>query len=118
MAKKQVAESTSLPRDDDSNAIQMLSPDPTGTVQIASIEASSNNAVFAPNTEIVRLSTTGPVWIAFGGASVQAATMTTNSFLMLAGTEFFYLRDTDFIRIAARSVLGSGAVIVTATRME
>ncbi len=118
MAKKPVAVSASLPRDDDSAQIQALSPAVAGTVHRTTTEGASASVALANGTEIVRVASNVAVWIAFGGSSVDAADTQTDSFLFPAGAEVFNLRDTTYTHIAARSVAASGNGLVTATKME
>ena len=118
MAKKQVSVSASLPRDDDSASIQVLSPASAGTVHRTTTEGASASVALASGTEIVRVAASVAVWIAFGTSGVDAADTQTDSMLCPAGAEVFNLRDTDYTHIAARSVSGSGNGLVTATTME
>ena len=118
MSKKQTAGGASLPRDDDSAPIQILSPDPTGSVFIISTEGASSNVALPANTNILRIGASGSVVLAFGNASVDAGLAQTDSFIFPAGAEVFFLRDTLFTHVAARSLTGAGTVNVSCTRME
>lgn len=118
MAKKQTANSTSLPRDDDSAPIQILSPDPTGSVFITSTEGASASVQLPANTEVVRIGASGSVVLSFGASGVDAGLGQTDSFIFPAGAEVFFLRDTLFTWVAARSLTGAGTVNVSCTRME
>ena len=111
------AHSTSLPRDDDANPIQVLSPDIVGTVQVSAVEGSSTSIALPANTEIIRIASTGAVFIALGPSAVDAGTGTSDSFIFPAGVEFFFLRNPTITHVAARAVAGAGAQTVTITRM-
>jgi hypothetical protein len=118
MAKKQVAISASLPRDDDSASIQVLSPAVAGTVHRTTTEGASARVQLPSNTDVVRVASNVAVWVAFGGSTVDAADTQTDSLLFPAGAEVFNLRDRTYTYIAARSVAASGNGLVTATKME
>jgi hypothetical protein len=65
---------TTLPRDNDDNAIQALRLRPNGAHSISATLSSSRNATaFNNETHVVSLYTTGPVYIAFGGSNVTAS---------------------------------------------
>jgi len=107
-----------LPRDDNSERIQVLSLANAGSVHINSIEASSNRIAVPTNAEIIRISASGSVWLAFGNSTVSAAAQTSNSMLFTAGAEVFHLRDESFTNIAALSVTGEGSVLVSISVMN
>ncbi len=109
----------SLPRDDDSAPVQVLSPHATGTVHISATEGSSANVALASGgSNVVRVASSGAIWFAFGGASVDAGSAQNDSFLIPAGVDYFFLRDSSFTHAAARSVAGAGNQVVTITNME
>lgn len=107
----------SLPRDDDSSPVQVLSVASNGTAHLTATEGGSANLALPSGSNIVRVAATAPCWIAFGDAGVTAAASDINSLLFPAGAEMFFLRDSSYTHIAARSVLGQGSVLITATRM-
>lgn len=109
--------SASLPRDDDSATIQILSPDVDNTVHLSATEGASARIILPTGTDIVRMASSGAVWLAFGGATVDAGAGQPDSMLMPAGTEFFFLGDDRYTYVAVRSVAGAGAQVVTATKM-
>ena len=114
----QEALTTSMPRDDDAGAIQLLSPAAAGTVHLTATEAADDSSALPTGTEVVRIACTGAVYVAFGGSSVDAAATQSDSFLFTGGVEFFHLRDASFTWVAARSLSGEGDLVVTATKME
>ena len=118
MAKRPTAETTSMPRDDDSATIQVLSPALAGTVHRTTTEGASARVTLPTDTEVVRVAANVAVWIAFGGSGVDAAAAQSDSLLFPAGVEVYHLRDTSYTHIAARSVASSGNGLVTATKME
>lgn len=114
----ETAESASLPRDNDSAPIQLLSPAVDGVIHLTATEAADDSSALPSGTEIVRIASLGTVYIAFGGSSIAAAAGESDSFLMLAGVEFFSLRSSTYTWVAARSASGEGNIAVTATKME
>ena len=84
----------------------------------ASVEGSSGRIAVPANSEVIRIASTGAVWLAFGNSSVAAAAGEVDSMIFTAGTEYFHLRNALYTDIAARSVVGEGSVRVTITRME
>ena len=107
-----------MPRDADSEKIQILSPAVTGTVHISATEGASARIALPAGTRTVRISASGAVWLAFGDSSVVAAAAASNSLLFPAGAEFFHLKDDTYTNVAALSVAGSGNQVVSATKME
>lgn len=62
-----------LPRDDNDEPIPCMRLKPGGGQVIAATGISARNAAaFDPQTRILAVYATGPVWIAFGDASVEA----------------------------------------------
>lgn len=115
---RQTSASASLPRDDDSAPMQVLSPKAASTVHLTATEAADDSIALTSGSEIVRVAASGNVWLAFGPAAVDAASGQSDSFLFPAGVEVFNLRDSNFTWVAARSVTGAGNVPVTVTTME
>lgn len=109
--------SVSLPRDDDSSSVQVLCPAVNGTVHLTATEGASGGGTLPSNAEIVRIAASGPVWLAFGGAGVDAGQSQTDSFLFPAGAEVFFMRESSYTNFAARSVSGAGNVVLTVTRL-
>ena len=111
------ANTASMPRDNDSQGIQLLSPAVNGVIHLAATEGADDSAALPTSTEIVRIASTGAVYLAFGGSSIDALAGENDSFLMNAGVEFFHLRSSTYIWVAARSLAGEGNIVVTATKM-
>ena len=66
--------STLMPRDDDSRVIPALRLKPGGAHAIPAGAASARNALpFAPDTRVVSVYATGPVYVRTGGADVTAS---------------------------------------------
>ena len=107
----------SLPRDDDSASIQILSPAVNGNREINATEGASLNVQLPTDTEVVRVASTGAVWIAFGDNTITATAGADSAILMPAGVEYFFLHDTSYTYVAARSVAGAGNQTVNATKM-
>lgn len=119
MAKKPTSINASLPRDDDSAAMQILSPGLNATIHLTATEAADDSSALPANTDVVRIAcAAGAIWLAFGPSDVAAAATETDSMLFPVGAETFNLRDTSYTWVAARSVSGAGNVAVTATKME
>lgn len=114
----QTANSASLPRDDDSAPMQILSPAVAGTIHLAATVTADDSAALPSGSSIVRVACSGAIFLAFGGASVDAATGQTDSFIFTGGVETFHLRDSSYIWVAARSLAGEGNLAVTITKME
>lgn len=114
----QVSASASLPRDDDSAPMQILSPKPASTVHLTATEGADDSVALPTGTQVVRIAAVGSVWLAFGGSAVDAAAAQSDSFLFPAGAEVFNLRSNTYTWVAARSVSGEGNVFVTITTME
>lgn len=109
--------SSTLPRDVDLAAIQILSPAVDGNVHITATEGSSSAVQLPTDTEVVRVAASGAVWLAFGGSGVAAAQSEADSMLFPSGAEFFFTLPDSYTYVAARSVSGAGSVLVTATKM-
>jgi hypothetical protein len=107
----------SLPRDDDAQHIQVLSPKATGTVHRTTTQGASASVALPTGARVVRIASSVAVWLAFGGSGVAAADTESDSMLFPAGTEYFHLRDDTFTYLAARSVANESG-LVTATAME
>lgn len=107
-----------LPIDRDSRPIQLLSPGVNDTVHISATEGSSTNVALPADTEIVRVGSSGAVWLAFGGASVDASQGQSDSMFFAQGIEFFFLNSDSYTHVAARSVAGAGNQVVSVTKME
>ncbi len=118
MPNRETAVSASLPRDNDSQPIQVLSPFLNGTVQLLATSAADDSSALPSGTEVVRIAAADTIWLAFGGSSVDAATGQADSMLFPAGAEIFNLRDATYTWVAARAISGGSDVIVTATKME
>lgn len=65
---------TLLPIDDNDNAIPALRLAPTGGAHKITVTATSarNSVAFDPDTRVVSLFATGPVFVRFGGSGVTA----------------------------------------------
>lgn len=112
----QVAD-VSLPRDDDSSAVQVLSPAANGTVHLTAVEANSTSSAVPAGADVVRIAASGPIYLAFGGSGVDAGVSQSDSMFFPAGAEAFFLRDNSYTHVAARSVAGAGNVVVTVTKL-
>ena len=110
------APTASLPRDDDSSPIQVLSP--ATSIQISATEGSSASVALESDSEVIRIASTGAVFVAFGTSGVDAGTGQADSFVFPAGVEFFFMRDKTNTHVAARSIVGSGNQILTITKMR
>lgn len=106
-----------MPIDVNAKPIQILSAAENGTAHLTSTEAGSARVALPAGAEVVRIASSGAVWLAFGDNTVTAAAAAANSMLFPAGAEFFFLLPSSYTNVAARSVTGAGNVLISITRM-